>query len=134
MTEQVTNPDLALNLIIFGVVLILLVIWLVNSEDPEFRNLHEIIGGWFSHAWITFAGKTGYLAIFTLIGIYVALFGLASQRYENHLDRIENRANGIFAQLGSRRPKKAMARIADAQRMTRPVKPELLNPYLVFYP
>jgi len=62
-----------------------------------------------------------------LIGIYIALFGLASQRYENMLDRIENRANGIFAQLGSG-PKKALARIPNAQHMTRPVKPELIDP------
>ena len=62
-----------------------------------------------------------------LIGIYIALFGLASQRYENMLDRIENRANGIFTQLGSG-PKKALARIPDAQQMTRPVKPELIDP------
>jgi len=66
-----------------------------------------------------------------LIGIYIALFGVASQRYENRLDRIENRANGIFSQLGSG-PKQALTRIPDAQRMKRPVKPELIDPKSVF--
>jgi len=34
-----------------------------------------------------------------LIGMYIALFALASQRYENRIDIIGNRANAIFAQL-----------------------------------
>ena len=36
--------------------------------------------------------------IFWIIGIYVAFIGVASQRYENRIDIIENRANTIFAQ------------------------------------
>ncbi len=31
------------------------------------------------------------------IGVYIAFFGLASQRYENKIDIVEIRANSIFA-------------------------------------
>ncbi len=36
-----------------------------------------------------------------VIGAYVAFFGVASQRYENRVDKIENRANAIFPQLST---------------------------------
>lgn len=64
-------------------------------------------------------------------GIYAALFGIATQYYENYIDRIEARANGIYAQLGASNAKRALARIPDAQAMTRPKRPELLNPWSV---
>jgi hypothetical protein len=63
------------------------------------------------------------------IGMYVALFGLTSQRYESRLDQIENRANGIYAQLGASNWKKALERIPRAQAMTLPRKPELWPPW-----
>lgn len=31
------------------------------------------------------------------VGIYIALFGIASQRYENRIDIIETRASAIFS-------------------------------------
>ena len=65
------------------------------------------------------------------IGVYVALFGLASQRYESRLDQIENRANGIYAQLGAQNVKRALARIPRAQAMTLPRKPALWPPWSV---
>ena len=67
------------------------------------------------------------------VGIYVALFGLASQRYENRLDQIENRANGIYAQLGASNGKKALERIPHAQAMTLPRKPELWPPWSMLF-
>ncbi len=66
-----------------------------------------------------------------IVGIYAALFGIAAQRYENHIDRIEVRANGIYAQLGSSQWKEALERIPRAQAMTRPKQPELLKPWSV---
>jgi len=82
-------------------------------------------------AWIfRYSGLTGVIC---LIGIYVALFGIASQRYENRIDIIENRANSILDQLDvPSAQKKALSRIARVQNMSRPNKPRLLNPYSVF--
>lgn len=62
-----------------------------------------------------------------VIGIYVAVFGIASQRYENKIDKVENRANAIFEQLGTPVRKQAMARIDDVQRMRVPVEPHFLQ-------
>jgi uncharacterized protein YjbI with pentapeptide repeats len=70
-----------------------------------------------------------------LLGIYVAFFGVASQRYENRIDKIENRANAIFAQLASSSEsvrKSALSSIARTQRMPCPSKPNILRPYSVF--
>ena len=63
-----------------------------------------------------------------LIGIYIAFFGIASQRYENKIDIIENRSNLIFAQLGTDARKSALGRISDVQNYPCPVKPIILNP------
>jgi uncharacterized protein YjbI with pentapeptide repeats len=67
-----------------------------------------------------------------LIGIYVAFFGVASQRYENRIDIIENRANSIFAQLATDAYKKALSRISTVQDMWCPKKPDILNPISIF--
>jgi uncharacterized protein YjbI with pentapeptide repeats len=67
-----------------------------------------------------------------LIGIYVAFFGVASQRYENRIDIIENRANSIFAQLGTGAYKEALSRISAVQDMWCPKKPDILNPISIF--
>ncbi len=66
-----------------------------------------------------------------ILGIYVALFGIASQRYENRVDIIENRSNAIFAQLATSASTKALSRVPRVQRMPCPVKPEIFNPYSV---
>ena len=67
-----------------------------------------------------------------LIGIYIGFFGVASQRYENRIDIIENRANAIFTQLSTPQHKSALARIPKVQNMSCPQKPELLRPVTVF--
>ena len=68
-----------------------------------------------------------------LIGIYVAFFGVASQRHDNRIDIIENRANSIFAQLAvSSSEKRALSRIPRVQNMPCPYKPNILNPLSVF--
>lgn len=67
-----------------------------------------------------------------LIGIYIALFGVASQRYENRVDIIENRANAIFAQLSTPVFKKALRRVPSVQNMACPLKPSLFNPWSIF--
>jgi uncharacterized protein YjbI with pentapeptide repeats len=73
---------------------------------------------------------TGFIWI---VGIYVAFFGVASQRYENRIDIIENRANSIFAQLAvTSVQKKALSRMSRVQNMSCPHKPKILNPFSVF--
>ena len=73
---------------------------------------------------------TGFIWV---VGIYVAFFGVASQRYENRIDIIENRANSIFAQLAVPSvQKKAIGRISLVQNMQCPYKPNILNPSSVF--
>jgi uncharacterized protein YjbI with pentapeptide repeats len=61
------------------------------------------------------------------IGVYIAIFGVASNRYENRVDIIENRINAIYAQI-SKDITLAFKRINDVQNMTCPYKPEVYNP------
>ena len=68
-----------------------------------------------------------------LVGIYAAFFGVASQRYENRIEIIENRANSVFAQLAvTSLEKKTLSRIPMVQNMPCPYKPNILNPLSVF--
>ena len=67
-----------------------------------------------------------------IIGVYVAFFGVASQRYENRIDIIENRANAIFAQLSSAASNKALSRLSRIQNMKCPQNPKILHPVSIF--
>jgi hypothetical protein len=62
------------------------------------------------------------------VATYVAFFGVASQRYENRVDVIENRGNAIFSQLAGGIGIKAMTRIPVVQRMLCPSKPYIHSP------
>ena len=74
-----------------------------------------------------------------LIGFYVASFGVASQRYENRVDIIENKVNAIYLQVASSdQITKGMAfrGFQKIQEMKCPYKPEIKNPvsiYLSFF-
>jgi len=63
-----------------------------------------------------------------VMGIYTALWGIASQRYENRIDIIESRSNYTFAQLSTPYYKDALNRLPSLQKMLCPVRPNLLNP------
>jgi len=65
-----------------------------------------------------------------LIASYLTLYGIASQRYENRVDIIENRANIVFTQIVSN--KKSLERLPDIQQMTCPVKPVISSPISIF--
>lgn len=65
------------------------------------------------------------------IGIYVAFFTVASQRYENRLQLIESNANSIIT-LSTQGNKLALNRIPEVQRMIIPYKPEILIPHTIF--
>ncbi|MBN1576175.1 MAG: pentapeptide repeat-containing protein [Chitinispirillaceae bacterium] len=60
-------------------------------------------------------------------GIYIGLFGIASQRYENRIDIIENRINNIQTQLSTPACKRALSRISRTQNMKCPVRPHLIK-------
>lgn len=66
------------------------------------------------------------------VGIYVAFFTVASQRYENRLQIIGNKANSIISQLSTPEKKIALSRISSVQNMSIPYKPEILIPHTIF--
>lgn len=66
------------------------------------------------------------------VGIYIALFGIASQRYESRVNVIEDRISSIITGLNAPQYKKALSRIAGTQTMTCPIKPDILKPYTTF--
>jgi uncharacterized protein YjbI with pentapeptide repeats len=63
------------------------------------------------------------------VAVYVALFWAAWQRYENAVDRVENRIGLIYAQISIEPLRKSgLSKIPDVQNHLCPPKPELLNP------
>ena len=72
--------------------------------------------------------------VFGLFSLYIALFGLASQRYENAVDKIENRMNAFITQIAVTSPqvrKVALVEIVEIQSLKCPVKPDILSPTTV---
>ena len=70
--------------------------------------------------------------IFGALLLYLALYGLASQRYSNRINLIENRANAMLMQLTTPTFKKAIEKIPVIQKMKVPVKPEIRKPLSIF--
>lgn len=71
-----------------------------------------------------------------LIGIYVALFEIASNRYEKSVQLIENRISAVVAQLGtsnSESLKNLYASIPKIQKMVGPVKPNFFESYQLLH-
>ena len=71
-----------------------------------------------------------------VIGVYTALFGIASNRYENAVDKIENRMNAFITQLAVIKDpniwRSAFIEVGEIQNMKCPVHPDLLKPSTVF--
>ncbi len=70
-----------------------------------------------------------------IVSLYIILFGVTSQRYENRIDIIENRANAILVQLST--PvvpyfKNTISRIPAVQNMPCPSEPNILKPNSIF--
>ena len=60
-------------------------------------------------------------------------FGVASQRYENKLDRIENRVNALLPLLVNDKTRKnAIGRIGSVQEMGCPIQPNFFEPITNF--
>lgn len=70
--------------------------------------------------------------IIWIIGVYVGLFSIASQRYENRVDLIEVRIGSIFNQLSTPVYKRSFSRIYETQQLRCPLKPDFKNPTTVF--
>jgi len=71
-----------------------------------------------------------------VIGLYVALYGIASTNYEAALDRVENRMGALASQLSTTNDKafkKLIGRIPKIQAMQTPLKPDLLYPFRGYY-
>lgn len=67
-----------------------------------------------------------------LIGLHVALFGIAFQRYENRTLQIDNLVNGLTAQLATERRRSALSRIPHIQWQLCPLRPEIFKPKSVY--
>lgn len=64
------------------------------------------------------------------LGIYTAMFGLVSPKYENRIDTIENSTNMIISQLPVDKIRDlALNRIATVQNMKVSLEPNFLSPY-----
>nr|VFK62229.1 MAG: hypothetical protein BECKTUN1418D_GA0071000_11703 [Candidatus Kentron sp. TUN] len=67
-----------------------------------------------------------------IIGIYVALYGIASNRYEAALDRVENRMGALASQLSTNDDaafKNLIEQIPHIQRRKTPLEPSLRWPF-----
>lgn len=73
---------------------------------------------------------TGFIWLF---GIYIALFGIAFDRYEDRASEIDNLINSLTAQLYTEKGHYALSRIPDIQWQPCPFKPSIFNPKTVFF-
>nr|VFJ93647.1 MAG: Pentapeptide repeat-containing protein [Candidatus Kentron sp. LFY] len=67
-----------------------------------------------------------------IIGVYVALYGIAATHYEAKLDRVENRMGALASQLATSDREafqRLIARIPRIQGMETPLEPSLLWPF-----
>jgi len=109
-----------------------------NKEKPisvQFIKLRDDIIHYsgLKYMWRKFvpvSKETFPTGVIWLIGIYLALFLIGTQRYDNRIDIIENRANAVFTQI-STNTKMAIERIPEIQRMHCPTKPTIFNPLSV---
>jgi len=72
---------------------------------------------------------TGFIWLF---GLYIALFGIAFNRYESRTVKIDNLIDNITVQLLTERRFYALSRIRDIQWQPCPLKPIIFNPVSVF--
>ena len=67
------------------------------------------------------------------IGIYAALFGIVSQRYEDRLNLIMNRANILIAQGASVKLSHLLPILIDTQNAKVPYRPDIFSPTSLMY-
>jgi len=77
--------------------------------------------------------STFFIWLSGALSVYVALFSIASQRYESRVDVIENRANTVFSQLSIKEIRtETLSRVSYIQNMQCPSKPIMIKPISVF--
>lgn len=64
-----------------------------------------------------------------LMSIYIAMFGLATQRYETRLDRFENTLQIYVSQLGTSARAETFSALAAHQKYELPLEPNFWNPW-----
>ena len=96
----------------------------------DFSGLRLIISKIWPDKKLSVSPASTFLLWF--VGIYVAFFTVASQRYENRLQIIEDNANSIIAQLSTSAKNITLNRIPRVQSMSIPYKPEILIPHSIF--
>jgi len=117
--------SLEVNLIIFGVVLVLLVTWLRNSEGP----VAVVLVGWCKQAWRSFVGPYGYLAVVTLLGAYVGLYSIMEARHDRRMNRAIIERTTFLSTVSSGNAASfiaAMKNFGPLQNIKVPVEPDLL--------
>ena len=67
-----------------------------------------------------------------MLGIYFTAYGIVTTIYESRINKIENHANFIIAQLGSVNYKKALEMIPEVQNRKCPREPFLFDPISIF--
>ena len=79
--------------------------------------------------------STFFLWILGVLFAHSILFSIVTQRFENRIRLIEERANTILLQLSisdSGIRKTALSRVSDVQNMLYPYKPDIFNPISIF--
>ena len=79
--------------------------------------------------------STFFLWVLGVLFAYSILFSIVTQRFENRIRLIEERANTILLQLSisdSGIRKTALSRVSDVQNMLYPYKPDIFNPISIF--
>lgn len=66
--------------------------------------------------------------IWWVIGIYAGLFGIAFQKYENRINRLENRYDSLIQQLGGNNTGEILTAISDMQTSYTPLEPAIWPP------
>jgi uncharacterized protein YjbI with pentapeptide repeats len=79
-----------------------------------------------------FQGQEAPTFFLWLIGIYIAGFGIASQRYENTTYKIDNLVSSMISVLPTEMRDYALQRIPKIQWEPCPFKPEILDPRSVW--
>ena len=100
--------DIVFNILIFLALVIIFWFYSLGSKKPFPWLLSDFSG--LRYVWLKIKplnpekekSQTKPSSFFLwLIGIYIALFSIASNRYENSLEKIELRMNAVVAQLST---------------------------------
>ncbi len=88
--------------------------------------------------WYQFAHRKEGAAVqtpllFWVVGSYSAIYGLASNRFENQAQRLEARANTVIEQMSDEKARPIVCKqIAEVQRRMCPIEPRLFSPISIF--